>query len=71
MYPLNVSLLAICANVRMQARIPEYNTDNKFVCNHDMYYWINVWIVHKLIQYMSPRWYIRNFDQRGARMVHL
>ncbi|KAG8641200.1 OVARIAN TUMOR DOMAIN-containing deubiquitinating enzyme 7 isoform X3 [Manihot esculenta] len=22
-------------------------------------------------QYMSPRWYIRNFDQRGARMVHL
>ncbi|XP_021659834.2 OVARIAN TUMOR DOMAIN-containing deubiquitinating enzyme 7 isoform X3 [Hevea brasiliensis] len=22
-------------------------------------------------QYMSPRWYIRNFDQCGARMVHL
>lgn len=22
-------------------------------------------------RYMSPRWYIRNFDQHGARMVHL
>ena len=24
-----------------------------------------------LVQNMSPRWYIRNFDERGACMVHL
>lgn len=24
-----------------------------------------------MIQNMSPRWYIRNFDHNGARMIHL
>jgi len=24
-----------------------------------------------ILQHMSPRWYIRNFDDHGVRMVHL